>query len=132
MGEAEEAEVRTMPLPVKLTDAELAIRAQELATSEQTLADAELRLEQLVESAKAGKKSVENEIADARAKVGRLARVVRDRKEDRDVPIMEEPDYEKGAVNTYRTDTHEIVATRGMTEGERQQSLFGRNKRKVN
>jgi len=37
---------------------------------------------------------------------------------------MEEPDYEAGAVNTYRTDTNEIVATRGMTPEERQRSLF--------
>ena len=61
-----------------------------------------------------------------------LATIVRERREDRAVPIMEQPDYEAGAVNTYRTDTNEIVATRGMTPEERQRSLFeSKNKRSV-
>lgn len=120
----EQAEVRTMDLPVKLTPAELALRAQELASAEHVLGDAELRLDQFVEAAKGTKKGIETEIADARGDVRKLARVVRDRSEERAVPIMEEPDYEAGAVNTFRTDTSEIVATRGMTAEERQRSLF--------
>lgn len=125
----EEAEVRTMQLPVKLTDGELSLRAQELASAEHTLGDAETRLDNYIEASKGVKKSIETEIGDARGEVRRLARIVRDRREDRAVPIMEEPDYEAGAVNTYRTDTNEIVATRGMTAEERQRSLF-RDQRK--
>lgn len=120
----EDAKVRTMPLPVKLTVAELALRAQELASAEHVLGDAEKRLDQFVEAAKGTKKGLETEISDARFEVHNLARTVRDRAEERAVPIMEEPDYEAGAVNTYRTDTNEIVATRGMTAEERQRSLF--------
>lgn len=120
----EQAEVRTMQLPVKLGEPELALRAQELATAEQTLSDAERKLEDFVESAKGTKKAIETDISEARFRVSKLARVVRERKEEREVPIMEEPDYENGAVNTYRTDTNEIVATRGMTQEERQRSLF--------
>lgn len=120
----EQAEVRTMDLPVKLTEVELALRAQELATAEGVMDDAERRLEQFIEASKETKKGIENEITDARGKVHHLAGVVRDRKEFRAVPIMEEPDYEKGAIDTYRTDTNEIVATRGMTHEERQRSLF--------
>ena len=120
----EKADVRTMPLPVKLTVAELALRAQELASSEHVLGDAETRLDAFVEAAKGTKKQIETEISDARYEVHRLARTVRDRSEERAVPIMEEPDYEAGAVNTYRTDSNEIVATRGMTAEERQRSLF--------
>jgi hypothetical protein len=70
------------------------------------------------------------EIADARAKVRGLARVVRERREERDVPVMEDADYEKGAMNTYRTDTSEVVATRGLTHEERQRSLFDQRKAK--
>lgn len=124
----EQGEVRTMSLPVKLTEPEMSLRAQELATAEAVLGDAEARLDQFVEAAKGTKKAIETDIADARYAVSRLARVVRDRKEDRAVPIMEEPDYEAGAVNTYRTDTNEIVATRGMTAEERQRSLFDQGK----
>jgi hypothetical protein len=120
----EQGEVRTMQLPVKLNPAELALRSQEMASAEQVLGDAEQRLDQFVEAAKGTKKGIEAEIEDARANVRRLARVVRERAEDRAVPIMEEPDYEAGAVNTYRTDLNEIVATRGMTPEERQRSLF--------
>lgn len=123
------AEVRTMNLPVKLTAPELSLRAQEMASAEGVLTDAEARLAQFVEAAKETKKGIENEISDARFSVSRLARVVRDRQEDRAVPIMEEPDYEAGAVNTYRTDSNEIVATRGMTPEERQRSLFDQKKR---
>ena len=120
----EQAGVRTIQLPVKLTEPEMALRSQEMATSENVLGDAEQRLNDFTEAAKGTKKQIETEIADARGEVRRLARIVRDRKEDRAVPIMEEPDYEAGAVNTYRTDTNEIVATRGMTPEERQRSLF--------
>ncbi len=125
----QEAEIRTMSLPVKLTEPEIALRAQELASAESVLGDAETRLDQFVEAAKGTKKGIETEIADARGKVRELARVVRERREDRDVPIMEEADYDKGAMNTYRTDTHEIVATRGLTHEERQQSLFARGRK---
>jgi hypothetical protein len=94
------------------------------------MGDAEQRLEQFVEAAKGTKKAIETEIADARGEVSRLARVVRDRAEERAVPIMVEPDYEAGAMNVYRTDTHEIVTTRGMTAEERQRSLFEQKAKK--
>jgi len=126
----EQAEVRTMPLPVKLTPAEVALRAQEMASAESKLGECETRLEQFVEASKGTKKQIETEIDDARGEVRRLARVVRDRAEIRAVPVMEDPDYEGGAVNTYRTDTNEVVATRGMTHEERQQSLFREANRK--
>ena len=126
----EQGEVRTMSLPVKLNPAELSLRAQELASAEHVMGDAEQRLDQFVEAAKGTKKGIETEIADARGEVRRLARVVRDRSEERQVPIMEEPDYEAGAVNTYRTDSNEIVATRGMTAEERQRSLFDEERKK--
>lgn len=122
----QQAEVRTMPLPVKLSESEIALRAQELASAESVLGDAETRLDQFVEAAKGTKKGIETEIADARQQVRHLARVVRERREDRDVPIMGEADYDKGAMNTYRTDTHEVVATRGLSHDERQQTLFSR------
>lgn len=122
-------EIQTMSLPVKLTETDLALRAQELATAESVLAEHESQLLRALESAKGTKKKLENEIFDARHVVGRLARVVRERHEDREVPIMETSDYELGAINTCRTDTGEVVATRGMSQEERQQSLFDRNRK---
>lgn len=126
----EQGEVRTMNLPVKLNPQELALRAQELASAEATLTEREGELTQFVEAAKGTKKQIETAISDARYAVSRLARTVRNRAEDREVPIMEDADYEAGAVNTYRTDTNEVVATRGMTPEERQRSLFDQGRKK--
>jgi hypothetical protein len=123
-------EVRTMELAVKLSEVELALRAQELATAERKMGDAERERDEQAEAWKETKKGLENEISTCRDDVRRLARTVRDRAEFREVPILEIPDYEAGAVNTYRTDTDEIVATRGMTPEERQRSLFEQQKAK--
>lgn len=118
------AKVRTMPLPVKLSEGELSLRSQEMASAERALGEAEARLDAWTEAAKATKKQLENEIGEARWEVKRLGEIVRDRKEKREVPILEDADYEAGAVHTYRTDTNEIVETRGMTPEERQRSIW--------
>lgn len=126
----DQTEVRTMPLPVKLTAGELSVRAQEMASAEALLDDAEQRLDRFVEAAKGTRKEIETEIGTSRAEVRRLGRVVRERMEERAVPIVEDMDFEAGAVNTIRTDTSEIVGTRGMTPEERQRSLFEQKAKK--
>lgn len=118
-----QAEVRTMPLLVALTDAEVAIRAQESASAESELYNAETKLTRYVEEAKEGKASIQNEITDARHQVHRLAEAVRPRKELREVVVVEQSDFDAGAVHTVRTDTGEVVATRGMSQEERQRPL---------
>lgn len=120
----EQAEVRHMDLPVALKDSELSVRAQELASAEAELTDAETRLTRAVEAAKGTKKALEEEIAEHRLEVRRLAEVVRTKREDRQVPVVEELDFEAGAVHTVRTDLGVVVATRGMTIEERQRALF--------
>lgn len=126
MSYDEQAEIKTQKLPVKLTQAEMEIRAQELATAEATLSGSEMALEHEVERTKAAKKSIENDIATHRAEVGRLARVVRERREDRDVIVTEAPDYDRGVIETVRVDTGEVIGTRGMTDLERQINIFER------
>lgn len=121
---AQEAKIRTMPLSVPLTEAEVAIRAQELASAEADLDAAETQLDSAIEAAKGLKKRLELEVSDHRHAVRQLASVVRTRSETRDVPVVDRSDFEIGAVHTIRTDTGEIVATRGMTAEERQRSLF--------
>jgi hypothetical protein len=120
----EQAEVRTQLLPVKLTEVELALKAQELATAEAGLGTAEMAATAYLEEVKAEKGRLQSEVEKARRAVRCLARIVRERAEEREVPIVEQSDFEAGAVNTVRTDTGEIVATRGMTPEERQRSLF--------
>jgi hypothetical protein len=120
----EAGELRMQLLPVKLTEAEVAIRAQELAAAEGRLSEAEKRLERHITAAKAAREGITEEIQDERSAVRHLAEIVRARREDRDVPVVEEQDFDAGAVHTVRTDTGEVVATRGMTPDERQRSLF--------
>jgi hypothetical protein len=120
----EQAEVRTQLLPVKLTEVELALKAQELATAEAGLGTAEMAATAYLEEVKAEKGRLQSEVEKSRRSVRCLARIVRERAEEREVPIVEQSDFEAGAVNTVRTDTGEVVATRGMTPEERQRSLF--------
>lgn len=120
----QEARIRTMPLPVQLTKPELDVRAQELASAEGVLDEAETRLDRWTEAAKETKKGIENEISDARDDVRRLALIVREGREKRDVQVVDESDFEAAVVRTVRVDTGAIVATRGMTPEERQRGLF--------
>lgn len=119
-----EAPVRTMPLPVALSAGEVSIRAQELAQAERKAHELERDLERTLEAWKGERKDREAAIASERAQAHRLADVVAEKRETREVVIAEEPDWEAGAMNTIRTDTGEIVATRGLTPEERQRSLF--------
>jgi len=50
--------------------------------------------------------------------------VVRNGREDREVEVNDEFDFKEGTVFTKRADNDEVVASRGMTEAERQRSLF--------
>lgn len=114
---------KTMLLPVKLAESDVAVRAQELATAICNRGEAEDRLDNLVEASKASKKEVESEIAEHGSEARRLARIVRERKEDRDIPVRDDFDHAAGVVNTIRVDTSEVVGTRGMTFEERQRPL---------
>lgn len=123
--------VKVMLLPVKLTEAEVALRSQELATAEGKLTEGERDLKSWIEVQKEAKKKRENENAATRDDVRRLGKVVRDRAEQRDVAIEERSNFDAWTVETYRCDTGELVTKRGMTPEERQRSLFEQQKAKT-
>ena len=72
-----------MWLPVKLDEHELAARAQELAAAERDMDDVEVRQAAYVEAVK----ELEGEHTEARARVRRLAEIVRDKAEKREVEV---------------------------------------------
>ena len=103
----------TKRLPVVLTEDELAVRSQELAKA---VGD----LEETDEARKASASFHGAEVKAARAVVARLSKVVRERREYRDVEVKDVFDYAEKRVDTVRLDTGERVWTRAMTEDERQ------------
>jgi len=104
-------------LPCRLTSTEKAHRADDLARQ---LA----RLDELrVQKAQAARVIGES-IKDVEKTIAGLSEQVRTGVERREVELAERPDYALGIVHVYRTDTGEVVRTRGIEPAERQQALF--------
>ena len=117
-------ELRTMPLPVKLTEEELRARSKRLSAEVKECEREEQVLEDTIEAAKEARKAQENKIAALRAVLRATAEVVQSGRETRDVEVRDEMDWKASTVLTRRTDTDELVASRGMSEAERQRCLF--------
>jgi hypothetical protein len=117
-------ETRTMKLPVALEDAEILARGKELARLKDEHTKANDELDQATTAWKSTKERIQGDIDDRDEQMRRVARVIRSGHEDRDVEVLDEPNYKTGVMATVRLDTGELVATRGLTEAERQRSLF--------
>lgn len=127
MGEAAPAveqqpqrKVRGMKLLFTLTKDDIDIRTRELVGAVNDRAEKSAEVERKREAAKGLVKTLEAELLGLDKRVNELAQVVRTGQEERVVDVFDMPDAEKFAVNTVRTDTGEIVATRGMSEVERE------------
>ncbi len=118
------SETRTMQLPVLLTHDELFARGQELARVKDQHTKAADELETATIGWKTAKESFANRISEAEDRMRGLARVIQSQRELRDVEVTDEPDYKLGVMNTVRLDTGELVSSRGLSEAERQRSLF--------
>ena len=118
------AKLETRNLYVSLTEEEVRLRSQEMATAERILAEAESEEANQAAAWTARKKTLEKTTTDARAKLSLVGRVVREKRELRAVEIIESKNHAAKTVDTVRTDTGEVIETRGMTENEMQRSLF--------
>ncbi len=104
-------------LPVKLTEDELAVRRDELV--------AEVQERAAVDQVRKDSAAAYREQLKAHdAEIWHLARVIKDRAEDRLVECYEEPNHERGIMETIRCDTGEVVSARTMQQSERQVVLF--------
>jgi len=107
----------TWNLPVALTAAELEERASELAKIIDERAQYESELKEISSNQRA-------RIKTAAAKIERLGRIVRERKEMREVEVQEARDKKARTITTIRLDTGEPVGTRPMTDEDAQGALF--------
>ncbi len=121
----------TRNLPVPLTDEEQHLKAQEMATAERILSEAEAEESSQATAWAARKKGLEKATGDARATLGLIGRVVREKREFRPVEIVESPNHDTKTVDTVRVDTGEVIETRGMSQSELQRSLFALNAKKL-
>ncbi len=117
-------ETRTMRLPVALEKDEVLARGKELARLKDEHTKANDDLDQASTAWKATKEQIQGRIDDADEQMRRVARVIRSGHEDRDVEVIDEPNYKTGVMASVRLDTGELVGSRGLTEAERQRSLF--------
>ena len=116
--------MKTMMLPVKLTDDEILARAKELTGVLQEHREAENRIESLTAGFKSAKAHAEAEVEEIAGRVHHIAAVVRNGSEDRSVEVEDIPDFVRGLMLTRRSDTDELVGSRTLTEDERQRTLF--------
>lgn len=108
--------VTTRSLPVKLTQEELLKVGGELAQTVQDIASEEDRATSLKSSIKARMAELEGRRTVLAIKVAR-------QEEYRDVRVEKHFDGQRGIVQEIRTDSGEVIATRQMTDSERQMSL---------
>ena len=107
----------TWTLPCRLTDAELLKHGEALAIERD-------ERNKLVHEAKSTAADFKARIEKRDAEVDRLALIVRDKAESRPVVCELRRDLELGVMETWRTDTGELVATRVLEPHERNLELF--------
>lgn len=106
----------TEKLPCDLTSYELRERATKMANVVNEIEQLELKKKVATDTAK-------REIDALVVSVSQLARQVRTGKEDREVEVEEVHDEIRFAVETFRTDTGEVVRSRPMTDEEKKHAL---------
>lgn len=106
----------TMMLPCKMTEAEALSKSRELAAKVRECNEAEQKKRDAAAEAAATIKALDSEI-------GRLSREISDNTELREVEVIEETDFGKGVIETFRTDTNEVVSVRAIPLSERQEKL---------
>lgn len=105
------------PLPVKLTADDIMKASMGLANVCDEIATEEGRQDSI-------KKSLKARVAELEARRTQLANLIRRGDEIRDVAVTTFADYEEGVARDVRMDNGEILATRPLTEKERQPDLL--------
>jgi arsenate reductase-like glutaredoxin family protein len=113
----QENEQITRFLPCKLTEEEVKAKAVDLATTITDLEDLQDEFEKL-------KKTMSEQIKSKEKEYKRLAVIVRDKIENREVECYLRRVDDKLIMQVIRADTYEVVQTRPMTDGERQLVMF--------
>lgn len=115
--ESTKTEVIKDILPVKLTDEERMQRADALANALSSINDAKVKKKRIV-------KDLDKEIGEVEQESVELRDAVATGREYREVIVHRVYDWEKATVTEHRTDTGEVLRSRGMTDEERQSTLL--------
>lgn len=107
----------TLTLPVNLTQRELLERGEALALGR-------VSRNETASAAKAKAGEFKAQLEELDAEVDRLAGIVRDKAEPRPVVCELRPDMQRGVMETWRTDTGELVSSRVLEPHERNLELF--------
>ncbi len=107
----------TMSLPVHLNEQELIIKGNELSVLLQDLDDVETRK-------KDANTAFKGEIDKLSDQVQRLAKIVREKKEYREVEVTDCRNEDRLTMDTIRLDTGEVVSYRELRGHERNLALF--------
>lgn len=110
-------EVQHRELPVRLSAAEVAQRADDMAVKLAAIGELEERRKNVAAEFK-------EQIDTLRTEVGLLARQVRERSEQRDVECDLLLDFEAGTAELVRRDTGEVLGSRPLSPAEKQGNLF--------
>ena len=109
--------MNTMSLPVKLSEQELIIKGNELSCYVQELDEVETQK-------KTANSGFKDEIDKISEKISSLAKIVREKKEYREVETEEVKNMERMTMDTIRLDTGEVVSYRELKGHERNLGLF--------
>lgn len=107
----------TRKLPVRLSEAELKAKADDLAKANIDRVNLENEKSKLSSEFNARIKEIKGDIAE-------LSQAISSRMEHRDVEIEERRNEQSFMIETFRLDTDEKISERAMTTSERQVPLF--------
>lgn len=111
----------TQFLPCRLSNLEIQEKHEELVKLTQERVDREINLDHWKADKKEEQKALEGEVSAIAGKIARLAKVIRDKEEDREVEVVF---YIKDAtVRAIRQDNFETISERPATPGELQMTL---------
>jgi len=116
----------TRILPVKLTEAEVALSANEMARAVEERDEMIDGVDQIKEEAKAEVKNLDNQITRADAIISDLAYQVRTNTQKREIECVWNRNDESSHMELVRKDDGDIIETRPMTAQEKQKGLFGK------
>jgi hypothetical protein len=107
----------TMSLPVPLSEQELIIKGNDLSVLVQELDSIEVRK-------KTANSGFKDEIDSTSGRIASLAKIVREKKEYREVEVTEIKNMDRMTMDTVRLDTGEVVSYRELKGHERNLGLF--------
>jgi uncharacterized membrane-anchored protein len=111
------SDAKTRQLPVELSEQELLIKGNELAVLNEELSTTESQK-------KVANQGFKEVLDRTQEQIDRLAKIVREKKEYREVEVVDRKNMDRMTMDTIRLDTGEVVSYRELQGHERNLGLF--------